>query len=65
MDIIYFLFLHESMCWYPLEMPQQGAFNDYPIMKTCLFKYIKNVTSKNIKFSDKKNLIFFIFLLKT
>ena len=24
------------------------------IMKTCLFKYIENFTSKNIKFSDKK-----------
>ena len=34
------------------------------IMKTRLFKYIENFTSKNWKFSDKK-LIFFIFLLKT
>ena len=24
------------------------------ITKTCLFKYIENFTSKNIKFSDKK-----------
>ena len=35
------------------------------IMKTRLFKYIENFTSKNLKFSDKKTLIFFIFLLKT
>ena len=35
------------------------------ITKTRLFKYIENFTSKNIKFSDKKNPIFFIFLLKT
>ena len=34
------------------------------ITKTRLFKYIDNFTSKNGKFSDK-NLIFFIFLLKT
>ena len=25
------------------------------ITKTCLFKYIENCTSKNRKFSDKKN----------
>ena len=36
-----------------------------PITKTRLFKYIENFTSKNRKFSDKKTLIFFIFLLKT
>ena len=35
------------------------------ITKTRLFKYIENFISKNIKFSDKKNRIFFIFLLKT
>ena len=29
------------------------------ITKTCLFKYIENFTSKNIKFSDKKILILF------
>ena len=34
------------------------------IMKTCLLKYIENITTKNWKFSDTK-LIFFIFLLKT
>ena len=34
------------------------------ITKTRLFKYIENFTTKNWKFSDK-NLIFFIFLLKT
>ena len=39
--------------------------NEDSITKTRLFKYIENFTSKNIKFSDKKNLIFFIFLLKT
>ena len=35
------------------------------ITKTRLFKYIENFTSKNKKNSDKKNLIFFIFQLKT
>ena len=35
------------------------------ITKTCLFKYIENFTTKKWKFSDKKILIFFIFLLKT
>ena len=34
------------------------------ITKTLLFKYIENFTSKNWKF-QMKNLIFFIFLLKT
>ena len=34
------------------------------IMKTCLFKYIENFTTKKGKFK-KKILIFFIFLLKT
>ena len=34
------------------------------ITKTRLFKYIENFTSKNGKFSDKKTLIFFIFLPK-
>ena len=37
----------------------------YSITKTCLFKYVQNFTSKNWKFSDKKSLIFFLFLLKT
>ena len=35
------------------------------ITKTGLFKYIENFTSKNRKCSDKKSLIFFIFLLQT
>ena len=34
------------------------------ITKTRLFKYIANFTTKKWKFSDKKNLILFIFLLK-
>ena len=34
------------------------------ITKTCLFKYTENFTTKN-EVLDKKNLIFFIFLLKT
>ena len=33
------------------------------ITKTCLFKHIENFTSKKWKCSDKKRLIFFIFLL--
>ena len=40
-------------------------YNGINITKTRLFKYIENFTSENIKFSDKKNWIFFIFLLKT
>ena len=32
-----------------------SANNDAPITKTSLFKYIENLTSKNWKFSDKKN----------
>ena len=36
------------------------AYANESIMKTRLFKYIENVTSKNLNFSDKK-----IFLLKT
>ena len=36
------------------------------ITKTRLFKYIENFSSKNLKFSDKKQtVIFFILLLKT
>ena len=34
------------------------------VTKTSVFKYIDNFTSKNWKFSDKKTLIFFIFLFK-
>ena len=35
------------------------------ITKTCLFKYIENFITKTENFQIKKNLIFFIFLLKT
>ena len=35
------------------------------ITKTRLFKYTENFTKKKWKFSDKKILIFFTFLLKT
>ena len=35
------------------------------ITKTRLFKYTENCTTKKRKFSDKKILIFFMFLLKT
>ena len=35
------------------------------IPKTRLYKYTEKFTTKNWKFSDKKILIFFIFLLKT
>ena len=37
----------------------------YLITKTRLFKNTENFTNKKWKFSDKKILIFFIFLLKT
>ena len=36
-------------------------FEDTFIMKTRLYKYIENFTSKNWKFSDKNSDIFFIF----
>ena len=35
------------------------------IMKTRLFKYTENFTTKKWKFSDKKILVFFLFLLET
>ena len=35
----------------------------FAITKTRIFKYIENFTTKKGNFSDKKNLIFFIFLL--
>ena len=47
---------------------EYGAVGTYivqSIAKTRLFKYIENFTSKNLEFSDKKTLIFFILLLKT
>ena len=43
-------------------MPKQTP---HTITKTRLFKYIENFTPQNIKFSNKVNLIFFIFQLKT
>ena len=44
---------------------QKRTFGHVRIMKTRLFKYIENFTSKNWKNSDKKKtLIFYIFLLK-
>ena len=47
-------------------LPERSLYeiNEH-ITKTLLFNYIKNFISKNWKFSDKKTLIFFIFLLKT
>ena len=39
-------------------------FFEIVIMKTRLFKYIENFTTKNWKFSDK-NFDIFLFLLKT
>ena len=42
----------------------QSAFL-HSIMKTRLFKYIENFTTKNWNFTDKISNIFFIFLLKT
>ena len=42
------------------------SWTELNIMKTCLFKYTENFTTKNENFQIKKNLIlFFIFLLKT
>ena len=44
---------------------RQSVFcpSTHSITLTLPFKYIENFTSKNWKFSDKKTLIFFIFLL--
>ena len=57
------------------EFPDQPAYlkssnqdrlvEVYIITKTRLFKYIENFTIKKEKISKKKNLIFFIYLLKT
>ena len=47
------------------ENCEQWMLLEVNITKTRLFKYIENFTTKKWKFSDKKNLIFFIFLLKT
>ena len=43
----------------------KSIFEMDEIMKTHLFKYIEQFTSKNWNFSDKKILIFFLFLLQT
>ena len=58
-----FLFSNEMNKIYKKTLKQDET--DQNIMKTRLFKYIENFTSKNWKFSDKKLLLFFIFLLKT
>ena len=44
----------------PLGHPDASTL----IMKTCLFKYLENFTSKNWKFSDKKLWYFAYFCLK-
>ena len=58
-----------SFSWKIFSLSEQTAFNSicflHPITKTRLFKYIENFISKNWQFSDRKTLIFFIFLLKT
>ena len=36
-----------------------------PIMKTCIFKYTENFTTKKWKFSGKNSDILQVFLLKT
>ena len=46
------------------NVQEEAQSHDIAITKTCLFKYAENFTNKKWKFSDKKNLIFFIFLLK-
>ena len=51
----------EASYWRTFNEDMQHMF----IRKTRLFKYIENFTSKNWKFSDKKILIYFLFLLKT
>ena len=49
---------------YNMDSLRCGPVCSFLITKTRLFKHIENFTTKNGKFSDK-NLIFFIFLLKT
>ena len=49
-----------------LQWLEHRSESVYFITNTRLFKYIENFTTKEKKeFSDKKNLIFFLFLLKT
>ena len=70
--LFFLLIFYKTVCYdYPLEasrLPKAMkaiAFLSY-ITKTRLFKYIENfVSKKKGKFSEKKNLIFFKFLLKT
>ena len=51
--------------WLELSAESQRQKTYLYITKTRLFKYTENFTTKKWKFSDKKPLIFFIFLLKT
>ena len=47
------------------DQTPQTAASDQDITITNLFKYTEKLTTQNWKFSDKKNLIIFIFQLKT
>ena len=49
----------------PCQSVRMHRLNLSSITKTCLFKYTENFTTKKRNFSDKKTLIFFLFLLKT
>ena len=53
--------------WVDDQVEQQKTIDNRQlyITQTLLFKDIENFTAKKGKFSDKKILIFFIFLLKT
>ena len=54
--LIYHIYLKyfDSQAWAGSVEPDQGLHFAVHIMKTRLFKYIENFTSKNWKFSDKK-----------
>ena len=57
-----------SVLWFIIDMHIRSFWKIRPkghcITKTRLFKYIENLTTKTENFQIKKNLIFFIFLLK-
>ena len=64
MQIVYlFNLLFENIVEHAQEVSQSQNIDN--ITKTVLFKYTENFITKRWKFSDKKILIFFIFLLKT
>ena len=52
--LIFFLFLHESICWYSLEVPHWGTSNEYPQQMLSWKKKKKNypISSTTVCFSE-------------